>query len=66
MYTTIIRKKTFDYRVAVEMIQKEAIPKNHSWSISYDNKSKDYYITIIKKSEEEKSNDSSKAGTTPE
>lgn len=58
--TEILRIKSFDYRRAFEFIQKEAVPGGHAWSISYDRESKDYFVTVIKKYEEEKRNDSSK------
>lgn len=61
MMTTILRKRIFDYRGAFEFIQREAIPKGHSWSISYDRQSKDYFVTVIKHyDEEEKSNEDGK------
>lgn len=43
-----IRTRTPDYREAFELIQKEAVPGGHAWSITYDKSHKEYIATVIK------------------
>lgn len=44
--TTIL--STHDYREAIEIIQKEAIPNKYSWTVTYDNDNNEYLVTINK------------------